>query len=59
MPMRLILSLHNNKVLLIDTDDYEISNNILRYKDQSGEHFISFAMIKELGFGKEKYERGK
>lgn len=57
--MKLVLSLKNNKIILVDTNDYEIGNDILRYKDTAGEHFISFAMIKELGFGKERYERRK
>lgn len=56
--MIIVLTLKNNKNILINADDYAFDNNIFRYKDSQGVHYIPFKIIKEWSFGTEKRKKG-
>jgi len=55
--MIIVLTLKNNKTILINTDDYAFDNGIFRYKDAQGVHYIPFKTIKEWSFGTEKRKK--
>lgn len=51
--MIIILTLKSNKTLLIDVEDYEFHNDMLRYNNSSGEHFLPLNKVKHIKFKKQ------
>ena len=55
--MVIVITLNNNKSVLLDVNNYEFDGEAIKYTDNAGKHYIPFSKVKHWSFGTEQRKK--